>query len=45
MAGEIESFSETLNVPFVFDLILVCIIQHLEENDKLCSFRQVMRHI
>ena len=40
-----ESFSETLNVAFVLDLILVCIIQPLKENDKLCSFSQVSWHI
>ena len=40
-----EIFSETLNVPFILDLILVCIIQPLEEKDKLCSFSQVTRHI
>ena len=40
-----ESFSETLNVALVLDLILVCIIQPLKENDKLCSFSQVSWHI
>ena len=40
-----ESFSETLNVAFVLDLILVCIIQPLKENDKLCSFSQMTQHI
>ena len=35
-----ESFSETLNVPFILELILVCIIQSLK-NYKLCSSIQV----
>ena len=39
-----ESFSETLNVPFILELILVCIIQSLE-NYKLCSSSQVTQRI
>ena len=40
-----ESFSETLNVAFVLDLVVVCIIQPLKVNDKLCSFSKVTQDI